>query len=70
MLLANNFGGGDAKWDQGNFDLNDITNFADFVILANNFGMMVPASADNAVPEPATLMLLIGAALVLHMRRA
>ena len=67
-LIANNFNGSDTEWGQGNFDLNHTTNFADFVILANNFGSMVPA--DNTVPEPATLMLLIGVVLTLRTRRA
>ena len=70
VLLSNSFGQLDTCWDQGNFNLDGITNFADFVILSNNFGTMVPAPADNAVPEPATLLLLMGAVIALRMRRA
>ena len=43
-------------WATGNFNTDDITNFADFVALSNNFGMNFASGSD--VPEPAAIGLL------------
>lgn len=56
-------------WLQGNFNIDTLTNFADFVVLANNFGSMVPAPASATIPEPAVLSLLVGAVVALRLRR-
>ena len=60
MSLTNNFGSSGTGWEQGNFNLDDITNFADFVILANNYGtdLNSEVSTETLVPEPASLVLL------------
>ena len=54
------FGSTGAGWAQGNFNLDDTTNFADFVALANNYGTDLSSgvSAQETVPEPASLVLL------------
>ena len=54
------FGSSDTGWAQGNFNLNDITNFADFVALANNYGTDLSSgvAVQETVPEPASLLLL------------
>ena len=38
VTLANNFGGLNAKWQDGDFDGDGKVGFNDFVLLANNFG--------------------------------
>ena len=45
------------------FDLNDITNFADFAILSNNFGTDLN-SPGSSVPEPVSVLLMIGTSAV------
>ena len=64
LLLANSFGlPGD--WSQGDFDMNGQVEFADYLVLASRFGESVSLRA-NAVPEPAGLVLLLTAFLVLR----
>jgi len=57
--LSNHFGSRGADWGQGNFNLDDITNFADFVFLANNYGTDLSSgeSIQMPAPEPASLVL-------------
>ena len=60
VSLSTNFGSTGAGWAQGNFNLDDTTNFMDFVALANNSGSDLSSgvSAQETVPEPASLVLL------------
>ena len=60
VSMSNNFGSTATGWAQGNFNLDDITNFEDFVLLANNYGADLSSgvSAQETVPEPASLLLL------------
>ena len=37
VSLSTNFGSSGTGWAQGNFNLDDITNFEDFVLLTNNY---------------------------------
>ena len=71
----------------GDFNNDHTTNFADFVLLSNNFGQTLTgnnititpddlaalqsfaAAVSSSVPEPATLSLLIPAALLLIGRK-
>ena len=58
--MSTNFGSTGTGWGQGNFNLDDITNFADFVALTNNYGADLSSgvSAQENVPEPGSLVLL------------
>ena len=58
--MSTNFGSSDTGWAQGNFNLDDITNFEDFVLLTNNYGTDLSSgvSVQENVPEPASLVLL------------
>jgi len=72
--LASNFGG-PAIWSGGDFNYDGVVNLDDFTTLAANFGRNLPADLPtdlprgSAVPEPATLSMLAGAALLAGRRR-
>jgi hypothetical protein len=84
ITLANHFGGQNTGWAQADFNNDGTTNFQDYILLANNFGQSISGSAYIAtadelaaikafaaapIPEPATLALLLPAALLLKRRR-
>ena len=52
---------------KGNYNIDTVTNFADFAELSNRFGMVF-ASDDIQVPEP-TALVLMGLGGLLTMRR-
>ncbi|NQU23083.1 MAG: PEP-CTERM sorting domain-containing protein [Candidatus Nealsonbacteria bacterium] len=70
MILEAAFGdtGG---WSKGDFDLDGDVDVGDYMILEAAFGDTVPAVAAAAVPEPGTLVMLLGAlaGLVVATRR-
>ena len=72
VSLSTNFGSSATGWGQGNFNLDNNTNFADFVALANNYGTDLSSgvSAQETVPEPASLVLLSLAVGFVAKRRA
>ena len=58
--------GPDVGWADGNLNCDDIINATDLAIIAQDFGYIVPS---DAVPEPATLTLLVLGASVLGRKR-
>ena len=72
LLIHSPPGSSGTGWGQGNFNLDDITNFADFVALANNYGTDLSSgvSVQETVPEPASLVLLSLAVGFVVMRRS
>ena len=71
-LLSTNFSAIDSGWAQGNFNMDSRTDFMDFVALANNYGIDLSSgvSAQETVPEPASLVLLSLAFSFVAKRRA
>jgi glucose/arabinose dehydrogenase len=73
MTLYNNFGNATGKtWATGDFNDDGLVNFVDFQILEQAFGRSVPFGAlpdGTMVPEPASLIPLLGAAIVMSRRR-
>ena len=67
--FAMNFGNRQAAWQDGDFDFDGSSNFSDFVRLADNFGKELPSfvlkkdAGVGAVPEPASIQMLLLAAL-------
>jgi hypothetical protein len=77
--LAANFGAvGSARWSQGDFNYDGDVNLLDFNLLAGQFGQSAGASLSpedwsalaSAVPEPAALVLGLGALLPTRRRRS
>ena len=58
--MSNNFSSSGTGWGQGNFNLDEITNFEDFVLLANNYGINLSSGvpAQISAPEPTSLIML------------
>jgi hypothetical protein len=72
LTLLNNYGQTSADWSQGDFNYDSSVNLTDLLGLLNNYGQSVTlASANtNAVPEPASLsVLVLGMAGCLRRRR-
>lgn len=70
LILAQHYGK-DGTWVNGDFDADGVIKFSDLLILAQHYGQSLGASpAVGAVPEPATLGLLVAAAPLLRRRRA
>ena len=67
MALSNSYNLAGTHWGQGNFDLNGITNFSDFVILSNFLGTTTLSAV--AVSKPGCALLIIFGA-VLATRRS
>ncbi len=61
-MWADNYGATGATWSMGDFNGNGTVTEADYTIWADNYG------ATAGVPEPATMLLLLGGALVLRRR--
>ncbi|MEM6333968.1 MAG: dockerin type I domain-containing protein [Planctomycetota bacterium] len=68
-ILAANFDTSVPGWAQADFNGDGFVDTSDLAILAANFGSGTPALATAAVPEPASLALIIGAAPALLRRR-
>lgn len=68
LLAANfNIAGG---WTQGDFNYDDLVNISDFSLLAANFNQSAPGDLPRAaVPEPASVGIVLGAAALLSLRR-
>jgi autotransporter-associated beta strand protein len=68
--LATNFGTG-TVWTQGDFDYNGVVSTTDFNFIAQSFNAAaIPSSPLGAlVPEPAGVVLVIGAGLLVPRRR-
>lgn len=68
--LSANFGTG-REWSEGNYRGSGVTSFADFLLLAGNFGEAIGRSEIESVPEPASNLLAINTAIgiVFLMRR-
>lgn len=65
LRLAVEIGNPDSDWIQGNFDGREGTNFADFLLLASNFG----AAPVAAVPEPCSTSLVMALVVCSLVRR-
>ena len=63
-ILAGNYGGTDKSWSEGDFNGDLVVDISDLGILAGNYGF----STGGAVPEPATLMLLLAGGVLSIMR--
>ena len=61
--LSQNYQKAEARWSQGNFNVDDVTNFDDFVDLSNRYGASYMTS--QPIPEATSLMLVIACALSL-----
>lgn len=68
-LLAANFGQSGKSWDQGDFNNDGSVGPADFNLLAANFTQTSPVPAIGAVPEPASVGLLVIGACGLYVAR-
>jgi hypothetical protein len=74
-VLADNFNQTNAKRAQGDFDGDRDVDFADFTILAENFGRRrieafresLPAASSNSVPPPQVESHLTGRSLTLSL---
>lgn len=85
LAVAQNYDATGTTWNRGDFDYDGTTGFSDLLVLAQNFGsaalqsisidngsaqfMIDLAHAKSLVPEPATLGLLLGTAVVAMARR-
>ncbi|MDB5327843.1 MAG: hypothetical protein JWM57_3412, partial [Phycisphaerales bacterium] len=85
LVLQNNFGQSNTRFDQGNFNFDAQTDFNDFLVLQNNFGQSVTGApvavtrqeiaaiaafaTTSAVPEPAGLAVLMAGATAFCRRR-
>ncbi|HUO10842.1 MAG TPA: LamG-like jellyroll fold domain-containing protein [Phycisphaerae bacterium] len=77
--VLNNFGTATLSWTSGNFDGSPTIDLTDLSLVLNNFGLSAPALAAvsseptaysaAAVPEPASLALLLPPLLLLRARR-
>jgi len=63
MILEAAFGGA-GQFTDGDFDLDGDVDFGDYMILEAAFGESVPVASAAAIPEPGTLAMLLGSALV------
>jgi hypothetical protein len=61
LVLEQNFGKTDVRWSMGDFTNDGKVSFADYLILEQSFG--------KTIPEPATLSLLVLAALAMKRRK-
>ena len=64
--LSNHFGG-EGGWEDGDFDGSGDVQFADFLLLSDNFGKSATAAA--AVPEPSVATPLVAGLVCLLRRR-
>ena len=71
LTLANNFEPSNVigDWSAGDFDGDGKVAFLDFLHLANNFGESMNIAEAASVPEPSSLILLVGALWVMPRRR-
>ena len=68
--LANHFGQSAAGWSDGDFNRDGVVNVLDLNALATHFGQtMTSAALGSLVPEPASISLLLGIALLAPRRR-
>ena len=68
VALREGFGSPNANWSCGDVTFDGCVDYLDYVALKRNCGRCVPDAA--AIPEPATLLLLVGAgAAILRKRR-
>jgi len=68
LVVAQHWGVGDATWAMGDFDGDHVVGPRDAAMLAANWGYVM-AEANTAVPEPSTLVLLLGLSLGLCLQR-
>jgi len=68
-ILADNWGESVSGSSEGDFDGDGIVGPADAAILASNWGYGTEAAGAEAVPEPSTLVLLLGALTGLALLR-
>lgn len=67
LAISKNFASSNALWSQGDLDCNGTVEFEDFLILSEDFGNSNQAVA--AVPEPATLKLLLSIVVMVFLLR-
>jgi hypothetical protein len=65
-ILKEHFGQIGTFWEQGDFNDDGLVDLQDFSILKEHFGQSAPLAA---VPEPATLFVVIGAAVPALLKR-
>ena len=67
-LMGSNFGSAGMLYGNGNANCDDVINATDLAILADNFGFAAPPTA---VPEPATVgLMMLGGLMLLRRRKA
>jgi len=64
MILEAAFGG-PGEWTGGDFDFDGDIDFGDYMILEASFGDTVPTTAAMNIPEPSTLVMLLGGVVAL-----
>jgi hypothetical protein len=70
QILATNWGSTESPgWAQGNFNNDGVVDVLDAAILAANWGTGVTDESTAAVPEPGTIVLMLGALIGLVLRR-
>ncbi len=69
QILAQHWGDAEASWEMGDFSGNEIVDASDAAILAANWGFGTGETCAAAVPEPATIALLLGTLVALAVRR-
>ena len=67
-LLLANWNAGTA-WGQGDFNASDNVDDDDLSLLLANWNQGVPPGAPGAIPEPATLLLLIGVLALIRRKK-
>jgi hypothetical protein len=69
--LAANFNGSGKNWLQGDYNYDGNIDLTDFTLLASNFNQALPSALlGAAIPEPATMALMLVLATVTRARRS
>ena len=70
LILQSSFGQSPTEYTDGDFDVDGTVGFSDFLVLSGNYGQGGDiASETAAVPEPASLVMLITFVVFMTLRR-